>query len=165
MPGRALPPLQGHLGVKLVSTLTEDEVRECLALTLPHGSMRSSLLHSRANISPRLRQAQRVRDRDHTTAILVRAPKGALVAWSLIKYSSFYREPTSYMFVSSRYRRRGLGSRMVAEINVRWPGARFCPWDNRSACFFENYRQLPYCYEGERFMSSRAAVTVAIPTV
>jgi hypothetical protein len=159
---------RSRLSVKLVAELSEVEVDECVGLTLKRGLMRYSLQHLRFAMNPGVRDRRRLRALKTAHVVLLRNPKGVLIAWALIKYgnSNHTKEMSAYLFVGVRSRRRGHGSRLVAEIRRRWPNAEFCPHDAASYSFFRQHEPLPYnSYFVAAFAAKHDRKHVATPAV
>ena len=134
--------------------MTEAEIEECRLLTLPKASiMRDHLLRVRSYMSPEVRNLHCLRALATDRAILLRH-RQALVAWVLLDCSHHYQR--AYLYVAPRYRRQGLGARLLREAKRAWPQILFCPWDETSTRFFEAFAGLEYDVRGRDYLRDRA---------
>jgi len=124
--------------VKLVRDLSEREVRDCCALTLPRGSMRPALQNIRRSMQPHVRNVWMLRALETETVIMIRRQR-RLIAWALIQCVRHPRVPAKlFMYVDPAFRRQGLGSRLLAFTQERWENISVFPWDDISLDFYEN---------------------------
>jgi GNAT superfamily N-acetyltransferase len=149
--------------IKLIADLSEFEVSECSSLTLPRGEMRASLLRVRGYMRPEVRNYWCLRALTTDSVILLRDREHTLVAWALIKCANPHVRPTAYLFVAAPHRRRGLGSRLLCEVQEHWPNAEFCPWDKVSCFFFEAHiERVPTALsEIEKWRQKQSAIDAA----
>jgi GNAT superfamily N-acetyltransferase len=121
------------LRTKLVRNLTDAEARRCAALTakrVGQTGMRAWLRWLR-EFEPKPRQAR----------VWMVEDKGQLVGWALMYYRREPAEhevpgPWAHVYVRTRFRRRGIGTRLMRAVLDHEPGVVVSPYTYPSRAFY-----------------------------
>lgn len=111
--------------------LTHSELLECKKLTLPHGTMQSTLIDA---IYQKIGRVFYLKDTD-----------GKIVAWSLvIPTGTIHSYYTAMFYVHTDHRRHGYGSQMLRIIRRRYPEVTTHFHDQASMNFFAPTNRKAY---------------------
>ena len=117
---------------KLVVNLTKDEYQQCYRLNFgPGGSMMYDLSYHKNDVPYSKARVIRICD-----------DEGKLLAWALLQpreINDLKKGYLVYFYTRATHRRRGLGKRLMRQVQKYDPKPEVCPHDSRSGGFFRNY--------------------------
>jgi GNAT superfamily N-acetyltransferase len=121
-----------RISCKYVAQLTSEEYKQCRRLTLGAEGMLQKALQDVYAYEHKHVPRGYCRKRPPAQVLLVRERETLrLVAWCLVDGYGF-----AQMYVRARYRRQGLGTKLLRKLMQLRPDARVCPHDHISRAFF-----------------------------
>jgi len=115
---------------KRVQDLSDTEFQECSRLNYGTSGEMWYRLNDARRESIRAEESQ---------ALMIRDRQGKLIAWALLFKDRYCRSYEVHFYVPQKYRRQGLGTKLVDAVKRREPKAMVKPWNKASKAFFENF--------------------------